>query len=256
MTCEIVFNDLRDSSVFITGGGSGIGAALTEGFMAQGAKVAFVQRSDASEFVSTMQQKFGHAPTFIRCDITDINALQNAISQAQAINGPINTLINNAANDARHTLDSYTPEQWDAGMSVNLRPHFFSAQAISPMMAKNGGGSIINFSSISYLMGNAGYPGYVASKAAITGLTRSLARELGPDNIRVNTLLPGWVLTDKQLEMWASPEDLAAHLEKQCLKQHLEPQDIIDATLFLASKGSKMITGQALVVDGGVVVTG
>ncbi len=123
-------------------------------------------------------------------------------------------------------------------------------------MREVGFGSIINFSSISYMMGNAGYPGYVASKAAITGLTRALARELGCDNIRVNSLLPGWVLTQKQLDMWATPEDLASHLERQCLKEHLTPRDIVDATLFLASKASRMISGQAIAVDGGVVVTG
>ena len=141
-------------------------------------------------------------------------------------------------------------------MAVNLRPHFFTAQTAAPGMKAAGGGAIINFSSISYMMGNAGYPGYAASKAAITGLTRSLARELGPDRIRVNALMPGWVLTDRQIELWATPEDLAAHLDRQCLKEHLKPADIVEATLFLASSASRMMTGQALVVDGGVVVTG
>jgi NAD(P)-dependent dehydrogenase (short-subunit alcohol dehydrogenase family) len=252
----VSFHDLKDSSVFITGGGAGIGAAITEGFIEQGAKVAFVQRSDARNFVIDMEQKYGITPLFIQCDITDIDALQNAIKQAEQAHGPITTLVNNAANDARHSLLDYSQEQWDSGMAVNLRPHFFSAQAISPGMQKLGYGSIINFSSISYMMGNAGYPAYVASKAAITGLTRALARELGPDNIRVNTLIPGWVLTEKQLAMWATKEDLAAHMQRQCIKEHLAPQDIVDSTLFLASKASRMITGQALAVDGGVVVTG
>ncbi len=252
----VSFHDLKDSSVFITGGGAGIGAAITEGFMAQGAKVAFVQRSDATDFVQKMQQKFAVSPLFIPCDITDISALQQALLKAEQAHGPITTLVNNAANDARHNLQEYSQAQWDQGMAVNLRPHFFSAQAVAPGMQKRGYGAIINFSSISYMMGNAGYPAYVASKAAITGLTRALARELGPDNIRVNTLLPGWVLTEKQLEMWATEEDLAAHMQRQCLKEHLAPQDIVDSTLFLASKASRMITGQALAVDGGVVVTG
>ncbi|NRA19752.1 MAG: SDR family oxidoreductase [Oceanospirillaceae bacterium] len=256
MSKFVTFHDLQDSSVFITGGGSGIGASLTEGFIEQGAKVAFVQRSDASGFVEEMRQKHGISPLFIQCDITDIDALQTAMAQAELAHGAITTLVNNAANDARHSLADYTPEQWDMGMAVNLRPHFFSAQAVTQGMRQAGHGSIINFSSISYLMGNAGYPGYVASKAAITGLTRALARELGPDNIRVNTLLPGWVLTQKQLDMWATPEDLAAHLDKQCLKEHLAPRDIVDATLFLASQASRMVTAQALVVDGGTVVTG
>jgi NAD(P)-dependent dehydrogenase (short-subunit alcohol dehydrogenase family) len=256
MSLNAEFHDLKGTSVFITGGGSGIGAALTEGFLQQGAQVSFVQRSDASDFVSQMAAKYDNAPRFIRCDISDVEALQAAINQTEEEQGAISVLINNAANDARHTLDEYSVEQWDRGMAVNLRPHFFAAQAVAPGMRKLGGGSIINYSSISYMMGNAGYPGYATSKAAITGLSRSLARELGPDKIRVNSLMPGWVLTDKQIEMWATPEDLEAHLGRQCLKEHLKPQDVVDATLFLASKTSRMITGQALVVDGGVVVTG
>jgi len=252
----VSFHDLKGASVFVTGGGAGIGASLTEGFIEQGARVAFVQRSDASGFVAAMQEKYGVAPLFIQCDISNVGALQAAMAQAAEAHGAISVLVNNAANDARHSLQDYTPEDWDNAMAVNLRPHFFSAQAVAAGMKAQGGGSIINFSSISYMMGNAGYPGYVASKAAITGLTRALARELGPAGVRVNTLLPGWVLTQKQLDMWATPEDLAAHLERQCLKEHLVPQDIVDATLFLASKASRMMTGQAMVVDGGVVVTG
>jgi len=250
------FHDLQGASVFITGGGSGIGAALTEGFLEQGAHVGFVQRSDATEFVDRMAAKHGRAPLFVQCDISDVAALQEAIRRVELQQGTIEVLVNNAANDARHSLEEYSVDEWDAGMAVNLRPHFFSAQAVAAGMRRAGGGSIINYSSISYMMGNAGYPGYATSKAAITGLTRSLARELGGDGIRVNSLLPGWVLTDKQLEMWATPEDLAAHLQRQCIKEHLKPQDVVDATLFLASKTSRMITGQALVVDGGVVVTG
>ncbi len=251
----VTFHDLKGASVFITGGGAGIGASLTDGFMAQGANVVFVQRSDASEFVQDMTKKHGRTPLFIRCDITDVAALQAAIKQAAAANGPVTVLVNNAANDSRHTLADTSSDDWDNGMNVNLRPHFFTAQAVAEGM-KAQGGSIINFSSISYMMGGAGYPGYVAAKAAITGLTRGLARELGPDNIRVNALMPGWVLTKRQLDLWADKASLAAHLEKQCLKEHLVPQDVVDATLFLASKASRMMTGQALVVDGGVVVTG
>lgn len=250
------FPDLKGQSIFITGGGSGIGASITEGFLEQGAKVAFVQRSDASRFVDEMAEKYDNAPLFIPCDITNEAALKNAIKEASELNGDISVLVNNAANDARHTLDSFDVDQWDRAMAVNLTPQFVTAQSVVPMMRRMGGGSIINFSSISYMMGNAGYPAYATSKAAITGLTRSLARELGVDKIRVNALMPGWVLTQKQLDMWATPEDLAKHLEKQCLKEHLAPQDIVDATLFLASKASRMITSQALVVDGGVVVTG
>ncbi|MGR3722525.1 SDR family NAD(P)-dependent oxidoreductase [Abyssibius alkaniclasticus] len=250
------FHDLAGKHVFITGGGAGIGASLSEGFLAQGASVSFVQRSDSSAFVADMAAKYGNAPLFIQCDITDIAALQAAIAQAVNAFGPVNVLVNNAANDTRHSLAEITPESWDAGQNVNLRPHVFGAQAVAPGMAAAGGGSIINFSSISYMMGNAGYPGYVAAKAGITGLTRGLARELGPQKIRVNALMPGWVLTERQMKLWATEEGLAAHLEKQCLKEHLAPRDVMDATLFLASDAARMITAQALVVDGGTVVTG
>jgi NAD(P)-dependent dehydrogenase (short-subunit alcohol dehydrogenase family) len=250
------FHDLAGQSVFITGGGSGIGAALTEGFVAQGAKVAFVQRSDAGAFAEDLGQRYGAKPLFIPCDITDIPALQAAMTRSAEAHGPITVLVNNAANDARHPLQGYTVEEWDKAQAVNLRPHFFTAQAVAPGMKAAGGGSIVNFSSISYMMGAAGYLSYMSAKAAITGLTRGLARELGPDRIRVNALMPGWVLTERQLDKWATPEALAAHLDKQCLKEHLVERDIVDATLFLASKTSRMMTGQALVVDGGVVVTG
>ena len=250
------FNDLEDTSVFITGGGSGIGAAITEGFLSQGAKVAFVQRSKCDEFLDQVSSKYKHNPLFIQCDITDTNDLKGAISESSRVNGEINVLINNAANDTRHSLEDMTPEEWDQAISINLKPHFFSAQAVAPSMKAQGGGSIINLSSASYLMGNAGYPAYVASKAGITGLTRSLARELGGDGIRVNTLIPGWVLTERQMKLWANDKDLSSHMKKQCLKEHLVPDDLIDSSLFLASKASRMITGQAIVVDGGVVVTG
>jgi galactose dehydrogenase len=250
------FHDLAGQSVFITGGGSGIGAALTEGFVAQGAKVAFVQRSDATAFADELGAKHGSKPLFIPCDITDVPALQAAMTRSAEAHGPITVLVNNAANDARHPLEGYTVEQWDKAQAVNLRPHFFTAQAAAPGMKAAGGGAIVNFSSISYMMGAAGYLSYMSAKAAITGLTRGLARELGPDRIRVNALMPGWVLTDRQLDKWATPEALAAHLDRQCLKEHLVERDIVDATLFLASKASRMMTGQAMVVDGGVVVTG
>ena len=251
-----IFQDLKGKHVFITGGGSGIGAALTDGFLAQGAKVSFVQRSDGSEFVSEMKTKHNLAPLFIKCDLTDIEAVHGAMAKAQDELGAIDVLVNNAGNDVRHSLAELSVADWDFNHAVNLRPYFFTSQFVAPFMAKNGGGSIINYSSASYMMGNSGYPAYVAANAAITGLTRALARELGPNNIRVNALVPGWVLTQKQLDQWASPEDLASHLEKQCLKEHLAPEDMIGGTCFLASGASKMITGQVLVIDGGVVVTG
>ncbi|MEJ5218038.1 SDR family oxidoreductase [Cognatishimia sp. D5M38] len=250
------YQDLRGKSVFITGGGSGIGAFLTEGFLAQGAQVAFVQRSDSSAFCDEMEAKHGNRPLFIQCDITDIAALKAAIAQSAEAHGDIDVLVNNAANDKRHEAGEVDEEFYDWMMAINLKAYFFACQAVAEGMKAKGGGSIINFSSISYMMGNAGYPLYTTANSGINGMTRSLAREFGPDKIRVNAIAPGWVLTDKQKEMWVTPEALEAHLARQCLKDTLAPEDIVGATLFLASESSKMMTGQAMVVDGGVVVTG
>ncbi|WP_050603895.1 SDR family NAD(P)-dependent oxidoreductase [Ruegeria sp. 6PALISEP08] len=248
------FHDLNGASVYITGGGSGVGAALTDGFMAQGGNVAFIGRSDASGFVEEMRDKHGRAPLFMQGDMTDTELLHATMRQAAEAHGPLHVLVNNAANDQRHALDETTQEFWDWMIEVNLKAYYFACQEAARQMKD--GGAIINFSSISYMMGNAGYPIYTTSNAGITGMTRSLARELGPQNIRVNALAPGWVLTQKQLDMWATPEDLAAHLDRQCLKEHLTPEDMIAPTLFLASKASRAMTGQCMVVDGGVVVTG
>lgn len=256
MTQTATFHDLNGKSVFVTGGGSGIGAFLTDGLMAQGARVAFVQRSDATGFADEMEAKHGTRPLYMQCDITDIERLKTCIAQAAEAHGPITALINNAANDKRHETLDVDEEFWDWSQAVNLKAYFFACQAVIPGMRAAGGGSIINFTSISYMMGNAGYPAYTTANSGINGMTRSLAREFGPDRIRVNALAPGWVLTDKQKEMWVTPEALDAHLERQCLKDTLGPQDMVDAVLFLASNTSKMMTGQALVVDGGVVVTG
>ncbi|WP_306046790.1 SDR family oxidoreductase [Nioella sp. MMSF_3534] len=250
------YPDLQGASVFVTGGGSGIGAALTEGFLRQGAKVAFVQRSDASDFVDEMEASTGNRPLFLPCDITDIAALQGAIAQAVEAHGALDVLVNNAANDKRHTTEEVTEEFWDWSQSINLKAYFFSCQAAAKSMKENGKGAIINFSSISYMMGNSGYPAYTTANGGITAMTRSLAREFGPDRIRVNALAPGWVLTQKQKDLWVTPEGLAAHLDRQCLKDTLAPEDIVGGTLFLASDSSKMMTGQVLVIDGGVVVTG
>ncbi|WP_171208140.1 MULTISPECIES: SDR family NAD(P)-dependent oxidoreductase [unclassified Ruegeria] len=249
------FHDLNGASVYITGGGSGVGAALTDGFLAQGANVAFIGRSDASAFVEEMHEKHGRAPLFMQGDMTDTELLHATMQKAAEAHGPLNVLINNAANDKRHSLEETTPEFWDWMIEVNLKAYYFACQEAARQM-QGKGGAIVNFSSISYMMGNAGYPIYTTSNAGITGMTRSLARELGPQKIRVNALAPGWVLTQKQLDMWATPEDLAAHLDRQCLKEHLSPEDMIAPTLFLASEASRAMTGQCMAVDGGVVVSG
>lgn len=256
MKFSATFRDLEGKSVFISGGGSGIGEYLTEGFIAQGAKVAFVQRSDATALCDRLERTYGRRPLFTACDVTDIPRFQAAIDEAAAEHGPIGALVNNAAWDNRHPVEGFTPAEWDTMLNVNLRHHFFAIQAVAPGMRAAGGGTIVNYSSISYLMGGAGFPAYAAAKAGVTGLTRALARDLGPDNIRINALMPGWVLTDRQRELWATEEGLKAHIDRQCLKIEIQPQDMVEPTLFLASAASTVMTGQALVVDAGVVVTG
>jgi galactose dehydrogenase len=251
-----IYPDLKDRSVFITGGGSGIGAALTEGFLRQGAKVAFVQRRDGTAFADEMADETGNRPLFIACDITDTAALKAAVDQAAAAHGPVRVLVNNAANDQRQDTLTLTPEDFDWSMAVNLRSYFFAIQAVLPGMKAAGGGAVVNFSSISYMMPDSGYAPYITANAGITGLTRTLAAEFGPDRIRLNTLAPGWVFTPKQLELWAEPAAVEAHLKRQKLKDMMKPEDIVGGTLFLASDSSRMMTGQVMVIDGGVVVTG
>jgi galactose dehydrogenase len=251
-----IYPDLKGQSVFITGGGSGIGAAITEAFLRQGAKVAFCQRSDATAFCDAMEGATGSRPLFLPCDITDMAALKATIAAAAKAHGPIGVLVNNAANDKRHKSLETNEAFWDWSIAINLKAYFFAAQAVIPGMQAMGGGSIINFTSISYMMGNAGYVVYTTANSGINGMTRTLAREFGPDRIRVNALAPGWVLTQKQRDQWVTPEGLAAHLARQCIPEELVESDIVGGVLFLASKASRMMTGQAMVIDGGVVVTG
>ena len=256
MTSTVTFHDLKDASVFITGGASGIGAALSEGFAEQGAKVAFVDLVDGSEFAAGVGDRTGTTPLALQCDITDTVALQAAMAQAREAHGPITALVNNAANDVRHLTKDVTDEFYDWMMDINLKSYFFSCQTVIPQMQEAGFGSIINFSSVSYMMGHPDYPLYTAANAAINGMSRSLARSFGPERIRVNAIMPGWVITPRQEELWVTEESLAAHLDRQCLKDTIAPEDMVGGVLFLASSASKMMTGQALVIDGGVVVTG
>lgn len=251
MDQHATFHDLKDAAVFITGGGKGIGAALTEGFIQQGAKVSFVQRSDASELCDRLEQEHGNRPHYIQCDITDVDALRDAVKQAAAKHGPAGVLVNNAANDDRHATMDVTVEYWDNNHAINLRPYFFAVQAVIPGMQKLGGGSIVNISSISFMLGNHEYPAYSSANCAIMGLTRSMAGEFGKDNIRCNALAPGWVLTERQMEKWYSKEKGEAHLKKQCLPDHLAPDDMVGPVLFMASQASSKMTGQIVPVDGG-----
>lgn len=247
------YPSLLGKGVLITGGATGIGATLVEQFAAQGARVGFID-IDANAglaLVAKLASEAEVAPRFVAADLTDIAALESAVAQLREQLGPITALLNNAANDRRHKIEDTTPESWDAGLAVNLKHQFFAAKAVLPDMQAAGGGSIVNFGSISWKLKQGGMPSYTTSKAAIQGLTRSLARDFGPYNIRVNTLAPGWVMTEKQLKMWvtdASREEIA---KGQCINKPLMAQHIASMALFLAADDSAMCTAQDFIVDGG-----
>ncbi|MER8825369.1 SDR family oxidoreductase [Mesorhizobium sp. M0938] len=247
------FADLKDASVLITGGGSGIGAALTEGFARQGAKIAFIDIADGPSLAlaDRIEKDLGRRPLYLNTDIRDIKALRASAAKAAEAHGDVTVLVNNAALDDRHTVEDVTVEFWDNNHAVNLRPHFFTAQAVAPGMKRAGGGSIINFTSTSYLINHPDMPAYTAAKAGIVGLTKGLAGRLGVDGIRVNAIAPGWVITERQKQLWVSEQALAAHVAKQCIKQVMQPEDIVGTALFLASDASRMLTAQMLIVDGG-----
>ncbi|MER9831009.1 SDR family oxidoreductase [Mesorhizobium sp. M0134] len=247
------FADLEGASVLITGGGSGIGAALTEGFVRQGANVAFIGIADRPSLAlaDRLEKELGRRPLYLKTDIRDIEALRLSAGKAAEAHGDVTVLVNNAAQDDRHAVEDVTVEFWDNNHAINLRPHFFSAQAVAPGMKRAGGGSIINFTSTSFLINHPDMPAYTAAKAGIVGLTKGLAGKLGIDGIRVNAIAPGWVITERQRKLWVTEEALAAHVAKQCIKEVMQPEDIVGTVLFLASDASRMLTAQMLIVDGG-----
>ena len=248
------YPDLAGRGVFVSGGASGIGAAFVAVFAAQGCRVAFVDIADESG--AALANRLGSSGIlYMHCDVRDIGALQAAIGEAGDVLGPIRVLINNAARDDRHAFADVTPAYWDESLAVNLRHHFFAAQAVAPAMAAAGGGSIINLGSVSWMRGVSQLPAYTTSKAGINGLTRTLARELGPHNIRVNSIVPGAIVTERQRALWLSPEKERAFLEQQCLKFRLSEEDVARAALFLASDEARGITGQNLIVDAGLAQT-
>ncbi len=248
------FPDLAGKVVLITGGGSGIGAHLVRGFAEQGAKVAFLDIADEpSQALEKELADAGHSVAYLHCDLTDIPALQASIEQARARFGPVSVLVNNAAHDQRHDLKDVTSDYWDERFAVNLKHQFFSAQAVQEDMKQLGGGSIINMGSTSWVMGVDSMPCYTTAKSAVEGLTRSLARAMGPDNIRVNTVLPGWIITKRQADLWLDAEGEKAILENQCLKRKLVPEDMVGPILFLASDAAAACTNQRFIVDGGWV---
>jgi NAD(P)-dependent dehydrogenase (short-subunit alcohol dehydrogenase family) len=249
------YPSLEGRVAMVTGGGSGIGASIVEHLCAQGARVAFVDIAHApSEALVALIGARGHpAPLFLPCDVRDIAALQAAVAAAQSRLGPIRVLINNAAHDERHTIERVTAEYWDDRFAVNLRHQFFAAQAVAPGMAAAGGGSIINFGSTSWMVGQGGMPAYLSAKAAVTGLTRALARDLGPLGIRVNAIVPGWIMTERQVQLWLTPEGEQELLRRQCLKRKLMPEDVARVVLFFAADDSGACTSQSYIVDGGWV---
>ncbi len=252
MTASASYPSLVDRVVLITGGATGIGATLVERFAQQGAKVGFIDIDTAAgKDLAQRLEGSRNAPLFVHADLTDIAALQRGIASVRERFGPIRVLLNNAANDVRHRIEDTTPASWDASVAVNLRHQFFAAQDVMADMRAAGDGSIVNFGSISWMAKQGGMPVYTTSKSAVQGLTRSLARDLGPFNIRVNTLVPGWVMTEKQLRMWVTPtshEDIARN---QCINQPLMPSHIASMALFLAADDSAMCTAQDFIVDGG-----
>ncbi len=249
------YASLQGKRVFVTGGGSGIGEALVAAFAAQGAQVAFVDivREPSEALCARLEEAGYPAPLFRYCDITDIAALQATMAELAAQVGDFDVLVNNAANDQRHAIEDVTVDFFDSRIAINQRPMFFTVQSVLPGMKRKGGGSIINISSISWHAKGGGYPVYASSKAANMGLTRGLARDVGAHNIRVNTVTPGWVMTQRQLDLWV---DDAAKLEiarNQCLPNPLMPDDIAAMVLFLASDDGAMCTAQEFIVDAGWV---
>jgi NAD(P)-dependent dehydrogenase (short-subunit alcohol dehydrogenase family) len=241
------YPSLKGRSVFVSGGGSGIGASIVEHFAAQGAKVGFVDINEpASKQVAART-----GALFQKCDITDVKAYQATLAEMAGKLGPITVLVNNAAHDERHKLEDVTPEFWDDRIAVNLRHAFFAIQAVVPGMKKAGGGSIVNFSSISYHTMTANLAVYQAAKAATIGMTRGLARDLGADRIRLNSITPGWIMTQRQIDKWLTPEAEADLMKAQVLKEKVYPPDVARMVLFLAADDSRLISAQNFVVDGG-----
>ncbi|WP_088280179.1 SDR family NAD(P)-dependent oxidoreductase [Ideonella sp. A 288] len=249
-----LYPSLRDRVVFISGGSSGIGAELVRAFAAQGSRVAFCgTRPDGGRALCDEMVAAGHAePLYAACDVRDVAAYQALLAQVIERLGPIRTLVNNAGRDDRHAMDEVTSEFWDDRLALNLKHYFFAIQAVAPAMAAAGGGSIVNMGSVSWMRGRPNLVGYTTAKAGILGLTRTLARELGPRHIRVNALVPGAIVTDRQTSLHRDPAADQAFLDAQCLKIRLDPGHVARPTLFLSADDSDGMTGQHVLVDAGI----
>ena len=250
MSNEAVYPSLNNKVVVVTGGGSGIGESITRSFIKQGAKVAFLDfnEKDSIKLIKDLNTDNLH---FEFCDLRDIEQLKNSIKKISSKFGPIQILVNNAARDDRHSLESVTSEYFDERIATNLKHQLFASQAVVSDMEKNGGGAIINMGSTSWMIGQGGMPCYTTAKSAIQGLTRGLARDLGPKNIRVNCVVPGWIMTERQVDMWLTPESEKELMDRQCIKRKLFPEDIARFVLFMASDEASACSNQSFVVDGG-----
>lgn len=249
------FPDLEGASVLITGGGSGIGAKLTEGFVRQGAKVAFIDIAEGPSraLCDELERTAGRRPLYLNADLTSVSALREAVKRAAGAHGPVTVLVNNAARDDRHAAEELTPEGWDANFAVNLKPHFFTVQAVVPGMIAAGGGAIVNFTSTSFMLNIGDMPAYTAAKAGVIGLTKGLAGRYGKHGIRVNSIAPGWVITERQRKLWVTEKGLDAHIARQAIPKMMVADDMVGPCLFLASDASAMLTAQTLIVDGGIL---
>lgn len=247
------YPSLQGKRVFVTGGGSGIGESIVTAFAAQGAQVAFVDivREPSIALCERIAAAGHPAPLFRHCDITDIPALQAVMAELSAVLGDFDVLVNNAANDQRHQAEEVTLDYWNERIAINQRPMFFTCQSVLAGMKRKGGGSIVNISSMSWHVKNAGYPVYATTKAAVIGLTRGLARDFGKHGIRVNTVTPGWVMTQRQVDLWLDESGEAEIKRAQCLPGKLMPDDISAMVLFLSADDSAMCTSQEFIVDAG-----
>tara|TARA_Y100001970_G_scaffold115112_1_gene143484 strand:+ start:9897 stop:10664 length:768 start_codon:yes stop_codon:yes gene_type:complete len=248
------YSSLEDKVIIITGGASGIGTSIVEQFLIQGSKVAFIDKEKyLGKNLEEKFKNFKHKPLFKYCDLTNIINLKKTINEIREELGLISVLVNNAANDERHSIDSVTEEFWDEKMNVNLKHYFFAIQSVCKDMQELGDGKIVNIGSFSWMLGQGNMPAYTTAKSAIMGLTRTIARDLGKFNIRVNCVVPGWIITERQKKLWLTPEAEKEQLERQCIKRMLYPEDIAKVVLFFASDQSSGCTAQNYVIDGGVV---
>ena len=250
-----IYPSLENKIVLITGGASGIGESIVEHFIMQKSKVVFLDIEDqlAENLINKIYKKYSSKPTYVKCDLKNTSQLKEKINEVSSQIGKISILVNNAANDERHDIDSVTPEYWDDRININLKHYFFASQAVYKDMKDLGKGAIVNIGSFSWMKGIGGMSCYTTAKSAIMGLTRSLARDFGVYNIRVNCVVPGWIITERQKKLWLTPEIEKKQIEDQCIKRMLQPDDISKTVLFFASEQSSGCTAQNYIVDGGIV---